>query len=310
MTSQPATTTLLTYSAAARHLGITLETFRQSWLSAGWIHPVPGHPGFVRSRDLEFARSVRSRCRIHRLYDAAGAARFLGLLPRAFPAFARRHQLREAVPGSRLFCFQDLERVLVALRGIPDPILKSHAAALLGFDHPTRLNPFVRAAKLKFVRTDPHRTWFSRAQVEAVLQQKAQQRRRLDAGVAAGDLLLPRECARRLKVSVTAVYQLFTSGRLTAVRFPYLANKTAALASEVAAHLANRTVKGPRQSGLPPGVLTTRQAAKELGISVDLLHKHIHRGDLAVAARGRWGRRAALGFAPADIAAFKRTRIR
>jgi excisionase family DNA binding protein len=305
---------LLTYEQAARRLDISEDSLETHWLRAGWLKPSHYRQGsvrFINAEDVDRAAVVRGQRVPGPLYGSTEAAEYLGVSARKFMQLISAGRLREAIPDSGLYAQSDLDRVLLHLAGIDDPITKAEAGRLAGrcrggLDH------WVESGHVAAVKTGGRSVWVSRSAVFKLVESRRQQQEQLDAGVESGRFLRTPEAAKRLGISEVALFKAFKRGVLKSVEFDLL--RRTVVESEDLERARAGLARAPdarrhgspawsRATGLPEGLLTVAQAAQHLGVTTSTVLNLVHRGELVAAQRGRCGKKAAYGFELAAVQA-------
>lgn len=305
---------LLTYEQAAHRLGVSKSTLVKHWIGGGWLKPSPYRQGAVRYlkvEDVARAAAERGRRRLRQLLHAADAATYLGVSVRRFRQLVAVGRLREAMPGHGLYARADLDRVLLHLNGIDDPVSKAEAARLVGLRR-TGLDRQIAAGRLTAVTTGGHYVWISRRAVAKFAAAHRRQKAQLAGGLRSGKYLRTSEAARRLEISEAALFKAFKRGAIKPVEFELL-RRTVVAATEVeraraamARATSDRrtgTPAWPRASGLRPDMMTVAQAAELLQVTKNTVLHHVKRGRLVPAGRGTWGSAPAYGFECRDVQA-------
>jgi excisionase family DNA binding protein len=299
---------LVTYEQAARLLGTSKATLKSHWIKTRWLQPTPYRQGRRRFVLLEQVhRAARERLRVAsaQLFTVQEAARYVGVSARRLQRLVANGRLREARAGLGLFAREDLDRALLLLRGVRDPIRGADAARLAGVTKST-LAYWIEAGRVEAVQVG--RYWYvSRAALVAVARKRKREAQMLQRAVAARRLLRTPDAARRLGVSELTLFKAFKRGILAPVHFELL-RRTFVRAGDIERVRRRRLLKGPRRTGLPGGVLDVASTAKMLGTGRRRVRDLVDAGKLRVTARGNHGARAAFGFAQADVLALKTER--
>lgn len=289
---------LVNYAQAAALLGTSVMTLKSYWLRTGWLRPVPYREGvrrFLLLEDVRRAGRERTRLTDSRLLSAAEAGRYLGV---KVARLVRGGMLREARPGMDLYAVEDLDRALLRLRGIRDPVTRQEAARLAGRDK-NSVKRWIAAGRLVGVMVGRH-TYCSRAAALKLGRERVDLKAGLERDLRAGKLLEIGDAAKLAKVSKNAVSGALQRGLLTPVRVEPL-RRLLVRADELRRPEVLRQLREPFRFGLEPDLLDSRQAAALLGTNRKRVADMARDGRMRVAARCRSGKRVVLGFEREEV---------
>lgn len=291
---------LLTYAEAARRLRTSIYNLKRTWLRHRWLRPTDYRRGgfsYIDAGDLAAAVELRKRFKTAQLLNPAQVAARLGLSLTKVAAQIRTGHLGEALPGSGLYALDDVNRLLLRLRGIPDPISLSAAQARLGERSRTRLQALIASGALEAVYTGKRRLWLSANAVDALARAPSPTPTRTPERT-----VTTRAAATYLALSTATIARYVTRGLLKPTSGG--SYRTYRFSRATLAAFKARHSPGPHGPTLPRGLVRTEEAAQLLGVCHKTVEHYVQRGRLRPSYRATWGGHVAYGFSRRSLTLF------